>query len=82
MSSTSVRETLKELLGVRCVFPCVLLPNSQEIVSSQVTISSRCMLENGDKTFTYEESTEDVIAKLKYLSQNTGSVSTSKVRPF
>ncbi len=70
MKDKDMREILLQFLGVRCVFPSALTLFSEE----PELLTARCMLEygaNNEKTLTYDESSEDIIARLKYLRQES-----------
>ena len=62
--SDELRTKLQGLLGVRCVFP-----NHVEFSDGDFTV--RCMLENAGpgKSLLYKESVEDVVVRLKSLSE-------------
>jgi hypothetical protein len=70
MESNNLKEILNAILGVRCIYPDTLNMTAD-------LNSARIMLENADKdkVLSYEESTEDVIAKVIYSKKTTDKVS-------
>lgn len=62
--SSELRTKLQGLLGVRCIFP-----NHVELTGGDLTV--RCMLEYAGpgKSMLYRDSVEDVIVRLKSLSE-------------
>lgn len=72
----NIREVILALLGVRCVFPSTLNPEKFDLALA------RCMLEyssDHDKLVNYDDSTEDILARIKTLSKD-GNENAVKVR--